>query len=87
LLSGLRLPNLEGVKEPEIMNDPIDTLRKSATYPYGLSEWMLEELHAAGIHSVQELYEAPEDKLDEIKYVGESRIRQMKNVVSQAIWL
>jgi hypothetical protein len=29
----------------------------------------------------------PDDKLDDIPYIGEYRVRQLKNIVAQAIWL
>ncbi len=86
-LSHIRMPELPNTAEPEILNDPVDSLRKSTAYPYGLSERMLEKLHEAGIHSIRDLYEAPEERLDQISYVGEYRVRQLKNAVAQAIWL
>jgi hypothetical protein len=30
---------------------------------------------------------APEDTLDAIPYIGEYRVKQLKNIVAQAIWL
>jgi hypothetical protein len=33
------------------------------------------------------LYDAQEERLDDIPYIGEYRVRQLKNVVAQAIWL
>jgi hypothetical protein len=48
---------------------------------------MIEKLHEAAIHSVRDLCEAPDERLDEMAYVGEHRIRLFKNAVAQAIWL
>lgn len=87
VLARIRLPELAADEEPEILADPIETLQKSPAHPYGLSERMVEKLHGAQIHTVRDLYEAPEERLDEIQYVGEYRVKQLKNVVAQAIWL
>jgi DNA-directed RNA polymerase alpha subunit len=48
---------------------------------------MIEKLNNAEIRTIRDLYEAPEDRLDAIEYVGEYRVKQLKNVVAQAIWL
>jgi hypothetical protein len=86
-LANIRMPPLPENVVPEILDDPVDTLRKSAAYPYGLTDRMIEKLHEAAIHSVRDLYEAPEERLDDMAYVGEHRIRLFKNAVAQAIWL
>jgi len=86
-LGGISLPELVGNEELEILDAQVDALRKSVVYPFGLSERMIEKLHEADINTVRDLYEAPEDRLDAIEYVGEYRVRLMKNVVAQAIWL
>ena len=31
--------------------------------------------------------QAPESQLDEIPQIGEARVRYLKNVVAQAVWL
>jgi len=87
LLSKITLPNFAADLEPEIFNDPIDTLARSAARPYGLSERIVERLRANGIATVRDLYDAPEERLDQIHYIGEVRVRQLKNAVAQAIWL
>lgn len=87
LLSNVSLPDFSMDREPEIFNDPVETLRKSPAYPYGLTERMTEKLRDANILTVKDLYEAPEQRLDEIPYVGEYTVKRLKNVVAQAIWL
>jgi DNA integrity scanning protein DisA with diadenylate cyclase activity len=47
---------------------------------------MVEKLHDAAINSVRDLYEAPEERLDAIDYVGETRVKQLKNAVAQ-VWV
>jgi hypothetical protein len=87
VLSNISLPEFGGNEDPEILDEPVDCLKKSLVYPFGLSDRMLEKLHTAGINSVRGLYEAPDDRLDDIEYIGEYRIRLLRNVVAQAIWL
>lgn len=87
LLSKVAMPDFSAEVEPEIFNDPIGTLKKSPAYPYGLSDKIVERLRANGILTVRHLYDAPEDQLDQIHYIGEVRVRQLKNAVAQAVWL
>jgi len=87
LLSKVVIPDLTRELEPEIFNDPIVTLKKSPAYPYGLSEKIVDRLKAAGINTVRDLYAAPDEELDRIHYIGEVRVRQLKNAVAQAVWL
>jgi hypothetical protein len=87
LLSKIVMPDFNAELEPEIFNDPIETLKKSLAYPYGLSDKIVDRLRADGIMTVRDLYDAPEDRLDQIHYIGEVRVRQLKNAVAQAIWL
>jgi hypothetical protein len=87
LLSKVTLPDLDSRAEPEIFGDPISTLKQSPVYPYGLSDRIIERLREAGINTVRDLYEASEDRLDEIHYIGEVRVRKLKHAVAQAIWL
>ena len=87
LLSRIVMPELGADLEPEIFGDPVDTLKKSAIYPYGLSDPIVERLHEAGINTVRDLYDVDEASLDEIPYIGEFLVRRLKNAVAQAIWL
>ncbi|MFZ0736757.1 MAG: ATP-binding protein [Candidatus Acidiferrales bacterium] len=86
-LASVRLPDLSPDRDPEILNEPVHNLRKSLAYPYGLSERMIEKLQAAQISTVRNLYEATDQQLDAIEYVGEQRVQKLRNVVAQAIWL
>jgi hypothetical protein len=48
---------------------------------------MIAKLHEAGVDTVRKLYEAPDAQLDEIPQIGEARVKFLKNVVAQAVWL
>ena len=86
-LTSLSMPELAEGTDPEILNDPLNSIQKSAAYPYGLSERMIQKLNEAAISTIRDLYEAPEETLDAIPYIGEYRVKQLKNIVAQAIWL
>jgi hypothetical protein len=86
-LSNVRMPILPENAELEILGAPIETLKKSKTYPYGLTERMIETLRDGGYTTVKKLSEASEAELDKLHWVGVATVNRMKNVVSQAIWL
>ena len=73
--------------ELEILGEPIENLRKSQIYPYGLTDRMIETLQLSGYANVKQLSEASEEELDKLPWVGTATVRRMKNVVGQAIWL
>ena len=79
LLSKVCYPISSTDAEPEIFGDPVDTLKKSPIYPYGLSDPIVERLHEAGIDTVRDLYEADEARLDEIPTSGNSEFDTDKN--------
>ena len=87
VLSDVALPELREGVEPEILNDPLKTIANSTAYPYGLSDKMLDRLITAGIETIRDLYKASDEELDAVPYVGDVRVKQLKNTVAQAIWL
>lgn len=86
-LSNVKMPVLAETAELEILREPIEALKKSRTYPYGLTERMIETLQQGGYTTVKRLSEASETELDQLHWVGAATVRRMKNVVGQAIWL
>jgi len=88
LLSSLKLPELPAEDvELEIFTEPVDALKKSNAYPYGLSDALVARLHEGSVYTVGQLYSASEEELDALHYIGLTRARHMKNLVAQAIWL
>jgi DNA-directed RNA polymerase alpha subunit len=67
--------------------EPVEKLRKSQVYPYGLTGRMIETLQQAGYANVKQLSEASDEELDKLPWVGTATVQRMKNVVGQAIWL
>ena len=81
------MPEFSGGEDPEILDDQVEQLCKSPAYPFGLSDKIIERLKLAGIHTIRELDLAPDERLDDIGYIGPYRIRLIRNAVAQAIWL
>jgi hypothetical protein len=87
LLADLNLPTLSDDADLSILGAPISSLKKSTVYPYGLTSIMISKLENAGIITIRDLYDASDEKLDDLWYVGEMRVRHLKETVAQAIWL
>lgn len=85
--NSIRMPAPVEGADLGILNEPVERLRKSQTYPYGLTERMIETLQKAGYATVKQLSEAPDEDLDQLHWVGTATVRRMKNVVGQAVWL
>ncbi|HEX7958566.1 MAG TPA: hypothetical protein VF493_01525 [Terriglobales bacterium] len=59
------------------LEKPIDVLE--------LSDRIKERLRAAGMLTVRQVFEATEDQLDRIPYIGETRARMIKSAVGAAV--
>jgi hypothetical protein len=81
------LPSLQDELGLAILDKPIAVLEKSPAYPYGLTPNLIERLTLGGIHTVGELANTSDRKLDKIEYVGEATIKRIRDVVFQAIWM
>ena len=86
-LQSVVLPSLSNDQGLTILNRPICVLVKSRAYPYGLTEPILERLRSAGIMTVGQMAETSDENLDNIAYIGGERIRRIRDVVYQAIWM
>ena len=71
----------------EIFKMPISKLAKSAAYPYGLTDQKIDRLKDAGITTVGQLANAPDEQLLHIESVGEMTLDRFRSVVGQAIWM
>jgi len=70
-----------------IFDLPIDTLRKSRAYPYGLTDLKIKRLGKAGFATVGDMVEAKDEDLLKIESVGEQYLKQIRSVLAQAIWM
>ncbi|HEX5411332.1 MAG TPA: hypothetical protein VFZ27_05675 [Terriglobia bacterium] len=86
-LAGVLLPEMVHTGELAILQEPIEKLGKSNAYPYGLTQNMMETLKSAEINTVRDLAETPDDKLDALPYIGPAKVKRIRNVVGQAVWM
>ncbi|QEI43232.1 hypothetical protein BMF77_03848 [Dolichospermum sp. UHCC 0315A] len=81
------LPELLGCGEMLILNSDISVLKKSKTYPYGLTEHKVNILKSANYNTVAELAEASDDALLRLGEIGEGTLKRIRSTVAQAIWM
>ena len=86
-LSEVALPQLPDSSEIRIFGEPIEVLKKSRAYPYGLSQQKIEALGHAGFTAVRDLADASDDQLDRVPSVGDVTVQRIRNVLGQAIWM
>ncbi|MEN7527170.1 hypothetical protein [Cupriavidus sp. DL-D2] len=83
----IKLPKLPDENGLAILNKEIKLLGRSSAYPYGLTEPIIQRLRAAGMTTVGELANATDAELDRIDYIGRAKIKVIRDVVFQAIWM
>jgi hypothetical protein len=86
-LQNIRLPNLPEEHGLAILNKPLAVLGRSPAYPYGLTDAIIQRLSAAGMRTVGQLAKATDAELDRIDYIGQAKIKAIRDVVFQAIWM
>lgn len=86
-LAGVGVPEPDSTAELAILEEPIEKLRKSNAYPYGLTDHMITTLREAGKLTVKDLAETPDDQLDALPSIGPAKVKRIQNVVGQAVWM
>jgi hypothetical protein len=86
-LNDIQLPALAAEHGLAILDRPVDVLAKSDAYPYGLTRDMIERLQRAGLATVGQVANASDQRLDQIEYIGAAKIKRIRDVVYQAIWM
>jgi hypothetical protein len=81
------LPVLREEHGLAILDKEIDVLGKSPAYPYGLGAPVIARLRDAGLRTVGDIAKATDDELDRIDYIGDFRVKQIRDVFYQAIWM
>lgn len=79
------LPNAES--ELEILDEPVERLRKSRAYPYGLTDNMIDTLQNGGYITVRGVSDATDEQLDGLRWFGEATVKRIRNVIGQAVWM
>lgn len=70
-----------------ILDLDISELKKSAVFPYGLTDDKIQRLKENGYNKVGQLASATHEELLKIYRVGDRTIERIRNVVEQAIWM
>ena len=83
----IKLPQLPEEHGLVILEKGIEVLGKGPAYPYGLTDTIIQRLSAAGMKTVGQLANATDAELDKIGYIGEAKIKVIRDVVYQAIWM
>jgi hypothetical protein len=86
-LLGIVAPQPETTSELAILQEPVSKLAKSNAYPYGLTEHMIATLNEAAINTVRDLAETSDERLDDLPFIGPAKIKRIRNVVGQAVWM
>lgn len=83
----IKLPQLQEEHGLAILEKEIKVLGRSSAYPYGLTDTIIQRLSDAGMTTVGQLANATDTELDDIGYIGEAKIKVIRDVVYQAIWM
>lgn len=86
-LVNIELPKLDETADLKILKTPVSGLGISAAYPYGLTPAMIAKLIENGYANAGDLAEASEEELDSIEGFGPAKVKRIKSVVYQAIWM
>lgn len=70
-----------------ILELPIESLKKSNIFPYGITDNKLEILIERGYSNVGDLAQATNEELLEIEGIGEKTVDRFRSVLGQAIWM
>lgn len=83
----IKLPVFPDEHGLAILEKDIGVLGRSSAYPYGLTQKIMDRLLAANISSVGMLANCTDEELDRIAYIGGAKIKTIRDVVYQAIWM
>jgi len=86
-LDEICLPTLPEEHGLAILEKDIGTLGRSSAYPYGLGDSVIVRLKQAGISTVGDIAKKTDEELDDIDYIGNVRVKQIRDVFFQAIWM
>ncbi len=83
----IKLPALPEEHGLAILEKSVSVLGRSTAYPYGLTSNIVERLVGAGLTTVGQLANSSDKDLDRIDYIGTAKIKTIRDVVYQAIWM
>jgi hypothetical protein len=83
----IKLPVLPEEHGLAILERPVGVLARSRAYPYGLTTNIVDRLMGAGLVTVGQVANSSDAELDRIEYIGDAKIKLIRDVVFQAIWM
>jgi hypothetical protein len=83
----VKLPTLPAEHGLAILDRDVSILCKSKAYPYGLSQRIIDRLSDAEITTVGRLAGSTDENLYSIDYIGHVRVKVIRDVLFQAIWM
>lgn len=83
----IQIPEPDGDDDLSILRKPVQTLKRSNAYPYGLTGDKVQRLTEAGFKSILQLAEAPDDAILEIHMIGPKSLKAIRDVIHQAVWM
>ena len=83
----IKLPVLPEEHVLAILARPVDVLAKSRAYPYGLTANIIDRLKGGGFLTVGQVANSSDAALDRVDYIGDAKIKVIRDVVFQAIWM
>ncbi|MFX3630337.1 MAG: helix-hairpin-helix domain-containing protein [Ectobacillus sp.] len=86
-LSSIVWPEMPKDKNLGILELPIEKLKKSNMFPYGVTDNKLEILQQHGYDTVGKLAEATDEELLKLEGIGEKTVERFRSVLGQAIWM
>lgn len=86
-LSNIEMPQTPENMDLKVLDLPITALKKSSTYPYGLTDTKIKLLEENGIHTIGKLAGTADDELSKIHGIGNVTLAKLRNLVGQAIWM
>lgn len=86
-LDKIPLPDTSERKDLGILELPVDVLRKSKVYPYGLTDFRIQTLTDNGIMTIDDLAGTSDEQLLQLETIGDYWVRRIRSVIGQAIWM
>lgn len=86
-LSTIVMPQPSENVDLKVLDLSITALKKSPTYPYGLTEAKIKLLKENGIDTIGKLAGTSDGELSNIHGIGDATLAKLKNLVGQAIWM
>ena len=88
ILDRISLPPYDTESESlGILSKPVNILKKSKAYPYGLTSHRIQKLIEADFDTVGSIAEANNEELLNVNDIGDHWLRRIRSVVGQAVWM